>query len=766
MSQATPNRLKVSTITWFIIGGLLAGALVGLLIGFTIPTEPPAPKAATIIFDVHQKEVARLFVENRIPIPFERIPKTMKNAIIAVEDREFYKHGGINFRSIARAFLVDLQHREFSQGASTITQQLARNVLLTQQKTVGRKIKEIFIALNLERNFTKDEILEKYLNQIYFGHGAWGIESASELYFGKHINELKLHQYALLAGLPRGPGVYSPYLDRKAALFRRSQVLQAMTDTGYITQSEADKAKHKPLDIVPLQANKGHAAYFIDYILQQMKQQYGLSEEAIYTQGLQIYTTLDNDVQAAAENAVVKLAADKADALGVIQPQCALVAIDPKNGYIKAMIGGRDFRNTQLNRAVLAHRQPGSAIKPFVYTTAIDSEQFTPSTILEDEPISYANGWSPHNYDGKFRGPITLREALKNSVNIIAVKLVEQLGPSRVAAYAKRMGLTSLVTSGPSNDMNLASMALGGLTQGVTPLELASAYTPLANQGIYSEPLAILQVRDDHGNVLFENAPKKRVVLREETAYLMDDMMRGVIEEGTGQRAQIGRPAAGKTGTTSDYTNAWFVGFTPDLLAAVWIGNDSQRLPVKVNGVVLSSSAAAGIWGDFMRVALENTPPSDFVPPSNIVTGVEVCTLSGMLATPSCPDIRTESFIAGTEPKDVCNVHGSGATAEAETIALDICLDSGAIATPDCPRERVVHRTYWKLTGKEVRDGTPIPTQKCPIHSQNHLVTVRVCTESGLLATPYCPKDEVVTKDFQDGEQPTAYCNIHFKNQQ
>lgn len=764
MTRQTHKRLNFAAIAWIIIGGIVAGSVIGLFIGFNIPTEPPPPKAATIIYDIHQRELARLFVENRVPIPFERIPKTMKNAIIAVEDREFYKHGGINLRSIVRALLVDIRERDFSQGASTITQQLARNAMLSQKKTIRRKIKEIFIAFNLERNFTKDEILEKYLNQIYFGHGAWGVESAAQTYFGKHIWELKLHQYALLAGLPKGPGYYSPYVDRKAALYRRAQVLEAMAVTGYISRSEAAAASRRPLDVIPLNSHNRRAAYFVDYILQEMLQNYHLSEEAIYTQGLQIYTTLDNKIQEAAESAIKNIPADQPDALGVIQPQGAIVAIDPKTGYIKAMVGGRDFQNTQLNRAVRAYRQPGSAIKPFVYAAALDSERYSPSSVVVDEPIIYPN-WRPHNSDGKFRGAITLREALAYSVNMVSIKLVEDLGPGRIAAYARRMGLTSLVTSGPKNDLNLASMALGGLTKGVTPLELAAAYTPFANQGIYSEPIAILQVLDEQGNVLFENTPRKRVVLREETAYQMTDMLRGVINHGTGARAQIGRPAAGKTGTSSDYTNVWFVGYTPDLVAAVWIGNDSQNKPIRVKGSVLTSSVAASIWGSFMRSALRSTPASDFLSPyrHNVASGTEICTDSGMLATPNCPNIRIENFAAGSEPTQPCNLHGNGNANETETIGVDICTDSGGLATPECPRSHVIHKIFLKTSGKAVDDGTQLPTERCFIHGHSRMVTVRICIETGQLATPYCPKDQVLSKRFYESDQPTTYCHLHQK---
>ena len=544
----------------------------------------------------------------------------------------------------------------------------------------------------------------------------------------------------------------------RKALERRAVVLKVMANNGYISEDEAEQATQMPLDVVPLRSSRGHAPYFVDYILRQLKD-YGFEEETLYTKGYKIYTTLDNQIQAAAEAAIAKLPGNKPDAAGVVQPQCALVAIDPKNGYIKAMLGGRDFSMTPLNRATRAYRQPGSAIKPFVYTAAIDSQEFTPASVLVDEPLSFpqrdGKNWEPKNSDGTFRGPITLREALEKSVNTIAIKLVDHLGPGKVMSYGKRMGLDSLVASGAKNDLNLSAMALGGLTHGVTPLDMASSYTCLANRGIHSEPLAILQVRDDQGNILLENTPKKRVALREETAYLITDMLRGVIERGTGRRAQIGRPAAGKTGTTSDYTNIWFVGYTPDLVAAVWIGNDSQSVPIKVNGSVLTSAVPASIWG-FMKQALAS-PRLDFTPPVNIVTGIEICAATGYLSSPS---VRTSGwkhyYRYGT--REMCPAHSLSEFAD--MIYQDICLDSEEIATA-MSVDRVVRRYYYRESGLEIREGTQMPTQHCTIHRPKQMTSARICTDSGLLATPFCPKDRIVTQTFPQGEQPTIYCHLH-----
>ena len=765
-------NLSWTFVAIIVFAGLLTGTLAGIILSARIP-DPPEPKAATIIYDINGKEITRLFQEHRIPVSLDQIPQLMKDAIIAVEDHEFYQHRGINIRAMFRALLRNIRAGKVTEGASTITQQLARNALLTHQRTLKRKIKEILIAINLERRLTKDEILERYLNEIYFGHGAHGVEAAAQRYFGKHIWELELHQFALLAAIPRGPSLYSPYFEPERALGRRAWVLNRMVVTGVITEEQAEAAKKKPLDVVAQTSFKRQAPYFVDYIIQELTQKYGFAEETLYTEGYKIYTTLDLDLQTKAEEVFAKrLPEGTADENGIIQPQAALVAIDPTNGHIRAMIGGRDFQNTQLNRAVRAYRQPGSAIKPFVYTAAIDSGLYTPATVLVDEPVEFVMEpveggqhkepwiWKPRNYNDTFRGPVRLREALEDSINIVAIKVVEELGPAKVVNYARKMGLTSLVTSGSVNDLNLSALALGGLVKGVTPLELTAAFTPLANRGVYSEPIAILKVTNNEGLTILENSSKRKVVLSEATAYLMTDLLKGVIENGTGWRARLGRPAAGKTGTSNDNTNAWFVGYTPELLATVWIGNDKQTQPLIVgNGIRLSSAHAAQLWGEFMRQALADKPVTDFPPPAEVTFGVEICAESGYLASPYCREVIPETFKTGTEPQEVCPLH---TTPDLPSItSLQICLDSGQLATEHCPPERVVYKNYWVSTGMEIWDGTPMPQEKCAIHSKEEQVVVKICTESGLLATPFCPPEKITDQTFIKGEEPTFSCNLH-----
>ncbi|HHY46497.1 MAG TPA: penicillin-binding protein, partial [Firmicutes bacterium] len=400
--------------------------------------------------------------------------------------------------------------------------------------------------------------------------------------------------------------------------------------------------------------------------------------------------------------------------------QGALIALDPETGYILAMVGGRG--QDEFNRATQSYRQPGSAFKPFAYIAAID-KGYTPATVMVDSPVQYVMSgtkkpWAPKNYDNKFRGPMTLREALEQSINVVAVKLLDEVGVDAAMNYAKQMGITSLVESGATNDRNL-SLVLGGLTKGVTPLEMAEAYGVLATEGIRCQPMSIIRVEDSNGNVLEENRPQREIVLHEKTAYLVTDMLKGVIERGTGKAANIGRPAAGKTGTTSDNTNAWFVGYTPDMVAAVWIGNDMQMQPLIYKGVRIGSSKAAQIWSVFMKEALKDVPPNDFPVPSGITSGVPICTESGMRATPNCPHVRSEIFAEGTEPQSYCNIHGSLVTAK-------ICLDSGLLATDACPPDRVVTKTYMAESGAELLpDGaidlnSKTPTEYCNIHGGDH----------------------------------------------
>lgn len=637
--------LTVAAIAIIVFIVMITGAGLGFLTA-SIHTMPSLkgeirPAASSQIFDINGRLIATIHsVENRLPVPLNKVPKDLQNAFVATEDARFFQHIGVDPRAILRAIFANVAGGGVSEGASTITQQLARNALLSQEQTLKRKIQEAVLAIQIERQYTKQEILELYLNQIYFGQGAYGVQAAAWVYFGKNVENLNLAECALLAGIPKSPNYYSPLNNLKAAKERQSVVLDQMVKYDYISQDTANKAKAVELKLASRSPGSGgEASYFVDYVTQQLIDKYGA--DAVYKDGLKVYTSLDLNMQRAAEKAMGKLPTYRTDAKGIKQPQGALVAIDPQNGHIRAMIGGRG--TDQFNRAVLAERQPGSAFKPFVYLAAIESGM-TPATIIEDKPVTFGS-YSPTNYDHKSRGRVTLRTALENSLNVVAVKLANQVGPDKPLYYAQQMGISTLVTRGPVNDVNLA-MALGGLSRGVTPLELASAYGVLANGGVRVEPTAILRVVDRSGRVLEQHQPQAKAVINERSAYLLTDMMKGVITRGTGGGANIGRPAAGKTGTTSDHKDAWFVGFTPDLVAAVWMGSDT---PEYLNGIT-GGDTPATIWHDFMMAALAKMPARDFVRPSGIVSAT-VSPKDGNLADPKSKDAHSEIFIEGTQPK-------------------------------------------------------------------------------------------------------------------
>lgn len=634
---------KLSVIAIIIFVVMITGAGLGFLTA-SIHTMPSLkgeirPAASSQIFDAQGRLITTIHsVENRLPVSINKIPKNLQNAFIAAEDARFYQHIGIDPRGILRAVWSNITDRGVSEGGSTITQQLARNALLSQERTLKRKIQEAFLALQIERQFSKDEILEMYLNQIYFGQGAYGVQAASQVYFGKNVEDLSLGEAAMIAGLPQSPNYYSPLSNMKAAKERQATVLDQMAKYGYIEQETANQTKAKEIKLSS-RSSSNIASYFVDYVTQQLIDKYGA--DAVYKEGLKIYTSLDLTMQQAAEQAMKQLPTSYTEKSGIKQPQGALVAIEPQTGYIKAMVGGRG--NDQFNRAILAERQPGSAFKPFVYLAAIESGM-SAATRIDDTPVSFGN-WSPVNYDGKFRGTVSMRTALEQSLNTVAVKLANYVGVDKPLYYAQQMGISTLVMRGNTNDRNLA-MALGGLTRGVTPLEIASAYGVLANQGVRAEPISIIKVLDRSGKVLEQETPKEKHVINERSAYIVTDMMKGVLTHGTGTAANIGRPAAGKTGTTNDYKDAWFVGFTPDLAAAVWMGFDNDGYL----GGITGGSLPAVIWHDFMIEAAAKYPVRDFPRPGGIVSSA-VSNKDGLVVTdPNNKEIYTEIFVEGTQP--------------------------------------------------------------------------------------------------------------------
>ena len=578
------------------------------------------PPASSQILDMNGVLITNIHAtENRTLVGLDKIPKNLQNAFIAVEDNRFYDHNGIDPRGIMRAVYSNFVRGEVAEGGSTITQQLAKNAFLSQDRTMKRKLQEFFIALRLEREYTKEEILEMYLNQIYFGRGAYGVQAAAQTYFGKDVDQLDLSECAMLAGIPRSPNYYSPLNNLNAANERKAEVLNQMVKYDYIDKATAEKTIKEPLRLVnPKEQESNTGSYFIDYVTQEMIDRFGA--DAVYKEGLKIYVSIDMNMQKIAEKAVNdSLPVYYSDDNGLKQPQGALVAIDPTTGYIKAMVGGRG--TDQFNRATMAVRQPGSAFKPFTFATALENKM-TPDTTISDTPFKLGD-WSPQNYDRTFRGTVNMRQTAINSLNIPTIRLAEKVGMSKVLQTAQELGISTLVTdSKEANDNNLAA-SIGGLTRGVTPLEMAGAYSAFANKGIYTKPTAIVKVIDRKGKVIYEHKPETKQVLSERTATLLTNMLQDAMNKGTGTAAKINRPSAGKTGTTDNYQDAWFAGYTPDLVTIVWMGCDNNDAMPGITG----GTTPARIWKSFMANAL-TTPAKNFdgsanTAVDNAITSVE-----------------------------------------------------------------------------------------------------------------------------------------------
>ncbi len=560
-------------------------------------------RLASTIYDRDGAEIVTLYSKTRLWAPLGQIPRSLTDAFIATEDYRFYQHKGIDVRGIGRALVRDIMEGHKLQGGSTITQQLVKNLFLSQEKNIFRKVWEMAYAIRIEQQYTKAQILEFYLNSIYLGHGSWGVQAASQVYFGKQVQRLNTSEAALIAGLAKGPEYYSPYRNPEGAKARRNLVLKLMGLRGYLKGDVIRRLSQEPIRTLKEPGTTYVGAYFSDYVIHELKRQTHDSESYLRSSGLKIYTTMDRNIQAQTEKAMNILPVEGPDRWKVTQPQGAIVVLDPTTGQILGIVGGRHFSTAEPNRAYQILRQPGSAIKPFVYATAIESG-YKPDQEMVDQPLTISvNGetWRPQNYDNKYRGTITLRTALEESVNTIAVQLVQRLGPAAVFQVARRMGLTSLVPSGDLNDQGLAPLALGGLTKGVTLLELTGTYSSFANGGVLSVPYGITRVYDRAGRLIYSGRMAQHQVIQAQTADSLTSMMEGVITRGTGIRASIGISAAGKTGTTNQNTNGWFIGYTGDLLAGVWIGNDEQNKPLIAGGAAMGSGMASAIWGELMR---------------------------------------------------------------------------------------------------------------------------------------------------------------------
>ncbi|MGD9154164.1 MAG: PBP1A family penicillin-binding protein [Bacillota bacterium] len=593
--------------------GLLAGFGLVFAVFFNpwvwrlnLRAELEKSKIASTVFDRNGDPIGSLYAKTRLWAPFDIIPQKLQQAYVATEDVRYYSHKGIDLRGIGRALWEDLKSGRKVQGGSTITQQLVKNRFFSHEKNLIRKVMEMAYAIRIEQQYNKQQILELYLNSIYLGHGAWGVEAASRVYFGKSVRDLAVNQAALLAALAKSPEYYSPFRNPAAALQRRNLILRLMHKYGYLNTADWKRYTAKPLEVLNTPGSSYEGAYFVDYVIAQLSRSTEYSEQYIRTAGLKVYTTMDRGIQRAAERVFAALPQATRDRWGVAQPQGALVALDPQNGAILGLVGGRRFSGAEVNRSYQLYRQPGSAIKPFVYAMALENG-YTPASTFEDRPLAInVNGqiWQPQNYDNQYRGKIDLQTALEDSVNTVAVQLVQELGVDPVFNMAKRMGLESLVADGARNDRGLAPLALGGLTRGVTLLELTGAYTAFGNRGIYSQPFGILSVYHHDGRLLFREKVRQSQVIQSETAAQLTQMLTGVIERGTGRRARLNTAAAGKTGTTNGNTNGWFIGYTDRLLAGIWIGNDRADQTLRVAGISMGSSTAASLWRVFMRQVL------------------------------------------------------------------------------------------------------------------------------------------------------------------
>lgn len=605
----------------FIAGaGAAAGFFLSVSSGLPDISANIAPDASSRIYDAKGRLITTVHAEeNRLPVSIDEVPANLQNAFIAVEDNRFYEHHGVDPLGIIRAvFRNIISGNATAQGGSTITQQLARNAFLSQEQTLKRKLLEAFLALKIERQYTKKEILEMYMNQIYFGQGCYGIQTASKVYFGKDVKDLSLAQCALIAGLPNSPNYYSPFHSVEAAKQRQSIVLDQMVKYGYITESEAAAAKEADIHLARPQEQRGTdsvASYFVNYVIHLISEKY--DSDAIYKEGLQIYTTLDLDLQKEAEAALKKNLPDAyTDDNNLTQPQGALVSIEVGTGYVRAMVGGRG--QDHFNRAVQMTRQPGSAFKPFVYLTAF-ANKVTPFDILSNTAKDFGGGWTPKNYGGTSGGSVTVMEALVKSMNIPTVYLADQVGMGKVIQTAKNVGISTLVTEGEYSDTNLAT-ALGGLTYGVSVWDMAKAYSVFANGGKLVEPTVIMKVVDRNGKVIEDHsgARESTQAVDEASAWTLTSVLEEVISRGTGGNAYIGRPSAGKTGTTDDEHDAWFVGYTPDLSTAVWVGDDTST-----NAGYTGGTIPAAIWRDYMYEAESGYTVKNFEIPTSVRSSME-----------------------------------------------------------------------------------------------------------------------------------------------
>lgn len=608
VSKVTAGTLLGITM---LASSVVAGGLVGLAISFrNLPDvrvlRNYVPTETTHIYDINGALLTSIHDEaNREVVPLNKISPDLKRAILAIEDSHFYTHHGINPGGVLRAMVVNMESGRTVEGGSTLTMQLVKNLFLSPAQKVSRKAAEAVMAIRLEQIFGKDQILELYLNQVYWGHNLYGVETAAKSYFNKSASQLNLAESAMMAGLVQAPEEFSPFVDYKIAKQRQAIVLNRMKELKWITPEEAEAAKKQPLKIGKITSFPGSKIpYVTGAVVQELSKRFG--RDAVLKGGMRIQTTIDTKMQRLAERTVKEAHERLKYQIG--NDQMALVAVDPRTHYVKAMVGGVDFEKSQYNRAVQAQRQPGSAFKPFVYYAAFASGKYGPDSIVMDTPVTYPDGdygYSPRNYGGGFSGAVSIRQALAVSLNIPAVKLGQEIGLNKVIEICRTLGIKSPMQP-------VISLPLGAVD--LTPMEMAGAFATFANNGWHSEPTFIVQVTDSTGQVLLDNTPKPRLVLDPWASASLNSALQGVINQGTATSAAIGRPAAGKTGTTSSERDIWFVGYVPQLSVALWIGNDDYS-PLAAGAT--GGGFVAPVWRDFMIQALQGVPVENFRPASD-----------------------------------------------------------------------------------------------------------------------------------------------------
>ncbi|MHB1458451.1 MAG: transglycosylase domain-containing protein [Armatimonadota bacterium] len=762
------RRAKTSRLRLFWIGTqitfLLAIAIFAVVIGVVflnvssmLPSgkdiEQYKPAEATKILSSDGVVLAELYEENREYSPLNDIPIDLQNATVAIEDFRFYKHPGVDIVGIARAVYQNFRTGSMGQGGSTLTQQLARNIYLTREKKMSRKLQEMALAIQLERKKTKHELLEMYLNKVYYGSGAFGVQTASKVYFGKDVKELSLSECALIAGLTQKPSGYSPHDNYDTAIGRRNVVLNRMVTLGYINKAQRDEAVDEHMKIIsrkPGGISQYKAPWFVAYVLKELSGKY--DENMLNSGGFKVYTTLNYEMQKAGETA---LRDGVKNAKWQRASQGALICIDPANGYIKAMVGGvdPDYVHNQYNRVTQAKRQPGSTFKAFVYTAAIDNG-YSPDYHISNSKITYpgygGKPWTPKNDNGRYGGNYSIKYAVANSINVCAVRMADIIGIDEVIKYARLMGIKSDLSP-------TLSLALGASE--VTPLEMCAAYGVFAANGMKAEPMSVIKIvkanaTGEEDSLIGEYEPKVTQVLSEETTEIMNDIFRGVVTSGTARRGVRGvRNAHGKTGTTSNDRNAWFVGYTPELSTAVWVGNDDNTSMRNAYG----GNVCAPIWSKFMQKALvaykdgKKNVSDVYLPSSTIVekrirrdntasnrsskTKVNICSESGLLASSKCPRYYKVSYDKGTEPTETCT------------------LDQ---------KTRIINNEGFTRNTKN-GNGTDTPTDDVArprtVPDNSRYVTVTICADSGYIANEYC--QETITRRYKADEAPTRVCRIH-----